>query len=321
MKVLSPDRADPKWVKPLAWGISFLLIVAAVVIVIRQRDSMSAAIEGVKNAPLRQLVALLVLPVISVFLTAAAFWQTSRKHGKVGYWEMFALIGSAWVLNLLPLKPGLIGRVGYHARYNAIGVPASIKIVLEASGAGLFGVFLLAYPLLRDRVTSVWIDAVFAPLWIIAICGGLWGLVRPANLVASFLTTSMFRMVDAFAWTLRYGIILQLLGLPPDLGTAFLIAAAAQAAMYVPLVGNGLGVREWAVGSVASVVGNESGLTKDIFTRSMPTGLSIDLLNRAAEMLVLVPLGLGCCGWVARLVARNEAKLVSAAVPVSSESR
>ena len=288
--------------------------------VMGQREALGAAIDGVKGARPGQVVALLVLPLVSTVLTTAAYWQVSRRHGRVGFGEMFALIGSAWVLNLLPLKPGLIGRVGYHARYNDIDLKSSIKIILEISGAGLAGVALLAYPMLRDRVGGIWIDALAAPVWIVAICGGVWGLARPQNVIASFLAATLFRMLDAFVWTLRYGIILGLLGLPPDMGTAFVIAAAAQAAMYVPLVGNGLGVREWVVGAVASVVGNGPGLTKDIFTRSMPTGLSIDLMNRAAEMLVLVPLGLVCCGWVAHRVRILERRLATGGLD-SSNSR
>ncbi|MHC4784997.1 MAG: hypothetical protein ACYTE6_03445, partial [Planctomycetota bacterium] len=65
--------------------------------------------------------------------------------------------------------------------------------------------------------------------------------------------------------------------------------------MLVPFVGNGLGLREWAVGLAAPL------LTPYV----LGLGLAAELLNRAAELVVIVILGLGGIAWLTLRARRN----------------
>jgi hypothetical protein len=58
--------------------------------------------------------------------------------------------------------------------------------------------------------------------------------------------------------------------------------------MLVPIVGNGLGLREWAVGLAAPL------LTPYV----LGLGLAADLVNRATELVVILVLGLGGMAWL-----------------------
>jgi uncharacterized membrane-anchored protein len=60
-------------------------------------------------------------------------------------------------------------------------------------------------------------------------------------------------------------------------------------------VGNGLGVREWAVAVAAPVLG---GYERD-------AGLAAELVGRAVDVAVAVPLGLLAAAWLIRRVARH----------------
>jgi hypothetical protein len=289
--------------------VSLGLVIAAAWIAAQQRGTAIDVLKRLQDASPSLVVLLLTLPLVSTGLTAAAFWQTSRRYGSVRFTEMLALVGSSWVLNLLPLKPGLVGRVGYHARYNGIGVKQSMLMLVEVSCAGVIGVGAALVLTLCLHEPSAARVVIAASVWSVLVVGAGVGAVKPRNAAACVLTTSLIRAADAGVWTLRYWLILRLVGLEGSIVDAALIATAAQAAMYVPLVGNGLGVREWAVGATASLRQQGGGLSADVFTRAMPAGLSIDLVNRVAELVALVPVGLVCCAWVARLVGRHEAEL------------
>ena len=230
-----------------------------------------------------------------------------RPHGKVTYGEMWSLIASSWVLNLLPLKPGLVGRVVYHARINQIPATTSVRVLLEASGTGIFAVVLLSCLLVRASVGSIWFDSVIALAWLASLTLGIWGLIRPVQYVPRLAGAVLIRTFDAFTWVLRYGLLFRATGIDASIESTAVIAAGAQAASYVPLVGNGLGVREWTVGVLWQRLGTGAS------TGSLTAGLSADLMNRMLELCVLGPIGLLGVWMVARRV--------KAAAPLQSASQ
>jgi hypothetical protein len=98
--------------------------------------------------------------------------------------------------------------------------------------------------------------------------------------------------------------VFELLGRRLTLPEAAAIAAVSQAAMQVPLFGNGLGIREWAIGLVGPVLpvwmnAGAGGLTRGL-------GLSADLLNRGFELASALPIGLLCTVLVARMRAKAD---------------
>jgi hypothetical protein len=98
-------------------------------------------------------------------------------------------------------------------------------------------------------------------------------------------------------WTLRYWVVFAIADSPVTMAQAAAVAAVSQVAMSVPLVGNGLGLREWAVGLLRASLPAWYGVAA-----ASSAGLTADLVNRAAELLVAVPVGLLCAAAVTRRI-------------------
>lgn len=285
-------------VRIAAWACGIGLIFAAAWMVWRDPAFSGDAwtrVRGIASSiSAVQVVALLCLPLLSLGFTTACFWHLMRPHGKVGFGEMGSLIAASWVLNLLPLKPGLVGRVVYHARINQIPATTSVRVLLEASGCGIVGVLLLSGLLIRSKIGLLWFDSAMALAWLSCLSLGIWGWIRPAAYIPRLAGATLFRALDAFTWVLRYGVLFSVMGMQVPIESAAVIAAGAQAASYVPLVGNGLGVREWVVALLWKRIGPASELTP------IAAGLSADLVNRILELIVLGPVGALAVWLVAR---------------------
>ena len=76
-----------------------------------------------------------------------------------------------------------------------------------------------------------------------------------------------------------------------------LVRMAQPFSMSVPLVGNGLGLREWAVALMRSSLPAWYGAGA-----ASAAGLTADLLNRTAELGVAIPVGLVCAAFVTRRI-------------------
>jgi hypothetical protein len=169
-----------------------------------------------------------------------------------------------------------------------------VQVLIEAMGSGVMGVAFLSGIVLREKIGMVWVDGVVGVAALILIALALWGVVRPTQYVPRIAGAVLLRLLDAFAWVLRYGLLFRVLGVDLPIEHAAIIAAGAQASAYVPLVGNGLGVREWVVG----------GLSRWMSAARVPLqiGLAADVVNRLVELLVLGPVGVLGVWWVARRV-------------------
>jgi hypothetical protein len=297
------DWSSWRWV---GFIVSLALLAAAAWAVHGQWSSLSEAVGAARGARLWLVVLAVALPVLNWLLTGGVFYFLMLPRAavvvedapgvprQVSLTEMMLLIGSAWLLNYLPLSPGMIGRVAYHRAVHRIPVMASVGVLVAAVAIGL-GVALVVLALVvlnmdAQPSTYLWILGAPAPLllvpgWIGAVGGqrrGAWRYAAAAGL----------RWLDFLVWMARYWVVFNLLGRQLTLPQAAAIAAASQVAMQVPLVGNGLGVREWAVGLVGPVLppfmnAGAGGLSRGL-------GLSADLLNRGFELVAALPVGILC---------------------------
>lgn len=276
-----------------AFVVGAVLVVGAVAVVAGSPGQFTRAVEQVWAAPGWMLVAIAALPAANIVLSAAAFHALTRRFGVVTRVEMVALIASANLLNFLPMRPGLVGRVVYHREVNRIPVHASARVVVEAIVIGAVASALLAGAMLMDPLGG-------PPCAVVAVV--VFARVRRG----AWATALVFKVLDAVVWTLRYWLALAAVGVPVSPMTACLVATGAQAASLIPLAGNGLGLREWAVGwmirSRPSAVGVASA------HEALTLGLAADLVNRAADILVAVPAGVVGTVYVARKMAAMEAR-------------
>jgi hypothetical protein len=235
------------------------------------------------------------LPVVNLACTSGAFWVITRRYGRVGFGEMGALIAAASLLNYLPMRPGLLGRVAYHRIVNGVPVWASVRVVIAVLactgiGAGL----LMASAMLVGPAagTGATLAAIAAPGVLLA---GAWAVAwAKEHPWSSYAAAALFRYVDILVWAGRYAVAFALWGQPIGLGTAAIVASITQIVTLIPLAGNGLGLREWSVGYTARWLG----------AAATEVGLAADLVNRFFELIGAVPLGLIGLVWLTRRMRR-----------------
>jgi len=309
----SPSRGRLRGL--VLYAVGAALLGAAVWTVVRQGESLQTAWESARDASPATIALLLALPLVNCFISVLVFWTLTNRYGRVGLGEMSALIASAWLLNNLPMRPGLVGRVAYHKAVNGIRVADSIRVLISAAGctAAAAGVALsLAMLAAWLRVSGPWLAALAAsPLLI----GGALGMAAGARagrahagLARRLAAAAGLRYIDVLVWAVRYWLVFRLVGAPVGPEGAAVIAAASQGAMLVPVQ---LGVREWMVGVAASILppglwsrSADAGAAMSEASMS-PTGIGVapgllaDLVNRAAEIVVALPVGIIAGAWLA----------------------
>jgi hypothetical protein len=233
-----------------------VLLGAAARAVWMNADAFGRVRTGLGDAPWASVALLAALPLVSWLLTTGVFVALFSARARVGAADMAALVGSSWLLNYLPLSPGLVARVAYQKGAMGIPVRTSARVVVESIVAGLAGgAVLLAEIAGGAKVLGV---ALPAGAGGVLLCLGALGLLgacargRVPVLAAAGLLAVLLKYVDTLAWSLRYWTIFGVLGVPVSASQAVAIALVAQVSMLVPGLGNGLGLREWTVGLLAS---------------------------------------------------------------------
>jgi hypothetical protein len=303
---LPPDRSPSitaAWFRRLGLIVGLGLILAAVIVLLRQQDVLSAALGAIRRPAPGYLILLLAGVAANVVLTGVMFSLLMSRYGRVGLLEMQALIAAATLVNYLPLRPGLPGRIAYHKAVNRILAIRSAKTIVQASMLSLVMVGYLAAIILLIRT----LDASCFWLW----CGVLGPpplmlagtFVRPLRI---WLLAALVRYAEVFVWALRYYAAFKLIGLPIPMTESLVFACVSMIATMVPFVSNGLGLREWAVGLASPLLA----------VGRLEQGITAELLNRAAEMAVVLVLGLT---GLAYLAARRRSQARESQSPARQE--
>ena len=283
---ISPgSRAPPS--RPLRWAgivIAAALLAAAVIVVVRQHDAIGHALDAMRQPAASQLGLLLGSVLANLLLTGLLFTVLISRYGKVGRVEMQALIAAATLLNFLPLRPGLFGRIAYHRTFNAIPAAASVRTVVQAMILSVVAAGYLATALVVSSQLGapLW-AAVALPIPLLAA-----GTLRPGARI--WVAAGLLRYLEVMVWAVRYHAAFALIGAPIAAESALALACLGMITMLVPFFGNGLGLREWAIGLATPIlVGGDA---------IIALGITADLLNRAAEVLVVLVLGLTGMGYL-----------------------
>lgn len=279
--------------------IGLLLLAAAVWAVARQGATARQAWETARAAPGWLVAAALLLPLSNWLVISLSFWVLMRRYGRIRPGEMAQLIGAAWLLNYLPLRPGMIGRVAYHRTVNNIAVSHSLRVMIVGMACGACSVLTvlgIAAALGNGASPALWAGSLAIPAFASAAATAL--LARARRPQWRLAITYLLRYIDMLLWTLRYLVAFALVGAPIGLAGAVAICGVVQITLVIPLVGNGMGLREWAVGLTAAAL--PAGLaTAGGHALSTGAGLAADLANRAAELVVALPVGLTCASLLA----------------------
>lgn len=281
------DRAKQR-IRLIGVVVGLALMVAAVVLVVQRHEQVVAAFEAIKRPSPLLLMALPLCVLGNLLLTGAMFHQLMSRYGRVGHGEMQALIAASALANYLPLRPGLFGRVAYHAVVNRIPPSRSVRTIAQAilltacAALALMTIVLLA-PLIASH--AVWI-MLPAPAMLLLIVSAAWRApgVRP------WCFAAMARYLDMLLWVARYALAFALVGAHVPVASAAACACVGTLATMIPFSSNGLGLREWAIGMMAA----------QLMAITLELGITAELVNRAAEVGVILLAGLAGWAWLAR---------------------
>lgn len=241
-----------------------------------------------RAAPWWLVAALVALPVVNWLLVSESFRVLTCRYAPVGRAEMAGLIASAWLLNYLPMKAGMLGRLAYHKHVNGIRYADSARVLgVSVSLTGVSLGFMIGAGVLMRLGGSPWVWAGLPALGLLIASVVLRGRGPWFGRVAY---AALLRYLDSLVLVARYAVAFALIGVPLSFEDAVLVGIIAQLAFLVP-IGNGLGVREWAVRFA-----------------TLPVGLLADVVNRAAEIAVALPLGLAGTAWSVREMRAHRAE-------------
>lgn len=291
-------------VRRVGFAVGALLLAAAILGVARSSDAMGTLREAMARTSVGRLALVAIYPAISWLLTGAIFYSLTRVRARVGRGEMLALIGSSWLLNYLPLSAGLLGRVAYHRAVNGIPVRTSARVVAESVACSLLGgAVFLADQILTDRARTTMSSLLGMALLPVVLFVTILGMRLARSLYPGAIAASvLLKYLDTCLWSLRYAMLFDFLGVQISMREAAAIALVAQSSMLVPGIGNALGLREWTVALLGSAL--PIAFATNGFTRG--TGLSADLLNRAIELAVAIPVGLLSALYLSARIRRLE---------------
>lgn len=300
----TPEAAPPRRVRSVVLFLLGTALVIGAVISARSSGDLTSAWTAIRQADPILIACALSLPALNWMLTSGVFLFLTRRYGKVGTAEMAALIGTAWLFNYLPLRPGLAGRVAYHKLINDIPVMHSVRVLAASIALGAVVVVLLLTAAIaangQPAPTALAIGLVPLALF---TAGSLVARTRGSPWWWRVSAAGAVRYVDGLVWCARYALVFKLIGVDLSPAQAAALAGVSQAVTVIPLAGNGLGVREWAIAYAASAL--PAWVAGGPAVAGVHPGLSADLVNRAFEMCIAIPIGLACSAFVARRLARR----------------
>lgn len=279
-----------KVLRIVGFVVGLALLGAAIAAIVRSAPTLDQ-LRAVIARPDGWLIAWAIAATIGNLLGASGmFYALVAPFGRITFLEMGKLIAASSVLNYLPMRPGLVGRVVHQELVNAIPMRRSVLSIVEAAVICAVTVLWLALAVAMIRLTSA--RAVGAIIAALPIFCGLAFLIPEHLLWRRFLQAIFWRWIDLLSWAVRYAVVFAMLGVelsPESAATAACISAAAN---MIPFLGNGLGVREWAIGLAGPAFA----------TWTTDTGLAAELINRCLDLVVVVPLGIGVMPGIAKRI-------------------
>ncbi|WP_432797197.1 lysylphosphatidylglycerol synthase domain-containing protein [Poriferisphaera sp. WC338] len=308
--------------KIAAYLIGILLMVSAVLFALR-----GVRLDVLREAGVWEMLGIAVGVLGNLFLTGWLFWVMTMSFAPqppVQFWRMQQLIALSGLLNYVPVvRPGLWGRAVYLKTYHSLAVSKSVLILLLVMlvGAVTFGVLGLGLLAVQATASNMmmsvggWITLAGLLLIMAGLTDrGLRLVVRlmPLRIVREVVVPQ--RWVNAWSWVLlkavdlftaafRLWIAFAVIGESVSYEAAVVATCGSLMVKMIGLTPNGLGLSEWAV----------AGLTAAITPAGAAAGAAAALIDRAVEVLVMLPAGLGS-GW---LLKRHVVEMKNAVTDVS----
>ena len=143
-----------KVLRAVGFVVGVALLGAAIAAIVRSAPTLDQ-LRAVINRPDGWLIAWAVAATIGNLVGASGmFYALVRAFGRIGFFEMGKLIAASSVLNYLPMRPGLVGRVVHQEVVNAIPMRRSVLSIVEAAVICAVTVLWLAIAVAMIRFTS-----------------------------------------------------------------------------------------------------------------------------------------------------------------------
>lgn len=283
----SPAR---RWIGRLSFWIGCVLLIAAIVFAWRRRYVLGEAWSALRDPDPLLVGVLICATCLNLAISALVLSVLIRRYGRVGLLEMQGLTAATALVNYLPMRPGLLGRIAYHHHVNQIRPVHTLATAIAASiisviAAGWLALAVWCSGAARSDAAGAAVQSGTALLWWVCVPIVVLAVLVLPRRTRVWAVATLLRYAEMFTWAARYWAAFGLLGQPIGAGTAVALACVGVIATMVPLVSNGLGVREWAVGALSPY------LAMGAEAATMPFGIAAELVNRAAELVVVVIAG------------------------------
>ena len=304
---IKKPRPAWRWLIDLA-GLG--LLIAAITLAVRGADW-----NAIRGASWPIWAGAIGLVVALYGINIALFWLATKpvEHGRpVRILDWVAMLPASGLLNYLPMRVGLIGRVAYMKKMYGIGYRANVLVMLALAAAS-GGVYLLA-----GGLTVVLGD--FSPLWWALLAAGLiggaivgwplaaWGIglekgFKPRGLPAWITAIYVLRFADLLCVAARLLIAAQIVGRPMDYALALKMAVVCNLAMLLSPVPGGIGIRETLGGMLIQWQGGAAGAV------TLSEAMAMLLVDRATEVIVTGVSGLAGLGYMRWKMAAANSEL------------
>ncbi len=264
--------------RTLAWTVGSLLVIAALFLAIRGTD-----FSTWQSANPMDIIGVAALVGLNLIITGLLFWWATLSFDtkpRVSIGRMVGLISASALLNYLPLRVGLFGRAIYLKTHHQLPVFQSGVIlfgVLYVSGMVLGAIAVL--PLIAPR--ELWWPTGIAGMIALALLN-IWLLPRllrrPIRGAAWWI---VLKLIDALVGGARLWLILAMMGHTMAYADALALGAAGMFISMLGLTPNGLGLREWFIAAMATVLPIDP-----------MQAMSAALIDRAIEVPVIAISGL-----------------------------
>ena len=124
-------RRGRRWylIRITMMSLGLLLLAGAIVFVFNHRQDMAGVQRALAQPRALPIVLILGSMVLTILLTGWQFQLLLARH-RLPTLEMMALISGSALLNFLPLKVGLLGRVTYHQAVHGIRPLETIRAMI-----------------------------------------------------------------------------------------------------------------------------------------------------------------------------------------------
>lgn len=273
----------PLWLRFAGLALGVVLVAVAAWFALRHVD-----LSLLKGAAPWQVTAILAAVVSNILVTATLFWVVTKSfdaHPPVTWTQMRALVAASGLLNYLGIQAGSIGRAAYLKNRNGLPVIQSVAIQLVVVSVSTVVSCVVALTLVglsghfnqRIALVAAIVGVAVCALVTYPIAKGM--LRRPIVAAWSWAPLKAF---DLALTALRIWVSFQIVGREISPSAALAMAGGVAVVNLLSFTPNGLGLREWAIAAMASVIDPSLWAVAVMAT----------LVDRALEAIVLIVTGL-----------------------------